>query len=116
VALYSFVNSALILWIFQRVTAAAGHTVGIILFSGLFPLVTLATMVPITISGLGVREWVYVEALALAGVPRDAALVISLATSAMLLLCNLAGSLFLPGIPVDLRRQVRDRQEAAGLS
>jgi uncharacterized protein (TIRG00374 family) len=116
VALYSFLNSALILWIFHQVTVAAGHRVGIIPFSGLFPLVTLATMIPITIGGLGVREWVYVEALSLVGVPRGAALVISLATSAMLLLCNLAGLLFLPGIPIGLRRQAHDRPEDAGHS
>ena len=115
IALYSFVNSALVLWIFQQVTAAAGYKVAIIPFSALYPLVTLATMLPITLSGLGVREWFYVEALSLVGIPRTAGLCISLATSALLLLCNLAGMVVLPGIPSELRRQAYDIKENAGI-
>jgi uncharacterized protein (TIRG00374 family) len=115
IALYSFVNSALVLWIFQQVTAAAGYRVAIIPFSALYPLVTLATMLPITLSGLGVREWFYVEALSLVGIPRTAGLCISLATSALLLLCNLAGMVVLPGIPSELRRQAYDIKENAGI-
>ncbi len=112
ITLYSFINSGLVLWIFQQVTAAAGFEVGIISFSALYPLVTLATMLPITLSGLGVREWVYVEALHLVGVPRGAGLIISLATSALLLLCNLGGLLFLPAIPAAIRRQARDLRKS----
>jgi len=101
----SFLNSALVLWIFQQVTAAAGNAVPIVPFSALYPLVTLATMLPVTLGGIGLREWIYVEALSLAGVPRSQGLCISLATSALLLLCNLAGAFFLPWIPSELRRR-----------
>jgi hypothetical protein len=103
VTLYSFINSALVLWIFQQVTVAAGYRVPIVPFSALYPIVTLATMLPVTLSGLGVREWFYVEALSLLGIPRNAGLCISLATSALLLLCNFAGIVVLPGIPSELR-------------
>jgi uncharacterized protein (TIRG00374 family) len=106
VTLYSFINSGLVLWLFQQITTAAGYTVNIIPFSALFPLVTLATMLPVTLSGLGIREWFYVEALFLVGIPRGPGLIISLATSALLLVCNFAGVFFLPGIPAELRRQV----------
>jgi hypothetical protein len=41
--------------------------------------------------------------LILAGVPRDQGLVISLAISALLVVCNLGGLLFLPGIPKRVR-------------
>lgn len=115
IAFYSFVNSALVLWIFQQVTTAAGYRVAIIPFSALYPLVTLATMLPITLGGVGVREWFYVEALSLVGIPRNAGLCISLATSALLLLCNLAGMVALPGIPSELRRQAYDIKENAGI-
>ena len=111
IALYSFINSGLVLWIFQQVTVAAGYGVDLLPFSALYPLVTLATMLPITLSGLGIREWVYVEALFLLGVPRGPGLIISLATSALLLLCNLGGILFLPAIPAELRRQAHDLSE-----
>jgi glycosyltransferase 2 family protein len=114
VVLYSFINSGLVLWIFQQVTAAAGYKVQIIPFSALYPLVTLATMLPVTLSGLGVRECFYVEALSLLGVQRNVALCISLATSALLLLCNLGGVVGLPGIPSELRRRAFDLQENAG--
>lgn len=105
---YSFMNSGLVLCIFQQATAASGHRVSIVQFSGLFPLVTLATMMPVTLGGLGVREWVYVEALAIVGVPRSAGLCISLATSALILACNAAGVVSLPFLPAELRRQVRE--------
>ena len=108
IALYSLIYSCLGLWVFHRVTVAAGHQIGIIQFSALFPLVTIATMLPITISGIGVREWVYVEALALLGIPRDQGLVISLTTSALLLVCNSIGIIFLPCIPKGLRLGTHD--------
>jgi uncharacterized protein (TIRG00374 family) len=113
ITLFSFINSGLVLWIFQQVTVAAGYKVHIIPFSGLYPLVTLATMLPVTLSGLGIREWFYVEGLFLVGIPRGPGLIISLATSALLLLCNLAGIFFLPCIPAELRRQAYELQKNA---
>lgn len=104
VAAYSFLNSALVLGIFHQVVLASGHRVDMVSFAALFPLVTLATMLPVTLNGMGVREWVYVEALFLAGVPRDSGLVISLATSALMLVCNLGGAAFLWKVPGGLLR------------
>ncbi len=105
VVLYSLLYAGLVFWVFQQVTAAAGRTVGVIPFSALFPLITLGTMLPITLGGIGIREWLYIEALSLVGVPRDQGLVISLATSALYLLINLGGIAFLPAIPSELRPQ-----------
>jgi glycosyltransferase 2 family protein len=113
ITLYSFINSGLVLWIFRQVTVAAGYKVDIISFSALYPLVTLATMLPVTLSGLGVREWVYVEALSLVGIPKGPGLIISLATSALLLLCNLGGTLFLPTIPEEIKCQARELKNQA---
>jgi glycosyltransferase 2 family protein len=104
IVVYSFVYSGLVLWVFQQVTVAAGNGVGILHFSALFPLIAVGTMLPITLGGIGVREWLYVEALSLVGIPRAAGLVISLATSALYLVINLAGILFLPAVPSELRR------------
>ena len=104
VALYSFVNSALVLGIFRQVVLASGRPVDMVSFAALFPIVTLATMLPVTLNGMGVREWVYVEALYLAGIPRDSGLVISLATSALILVCNLGGAAFLWAVPGALAR------------
>lgn len=113
VAIYSIFYASLVLWIFQQVTVAVGYRVGIVPFSALFPLITLGTMLPVTLGGLGMREWLYVEALSLVGIPRAEALVISLATSALYLAVNLGGIPFLPAIPVELRSQVIKIQENA---
>jgi glycosyltransferase 2 family protein len=104
IAVYSFIYSGLVLWVFQQVTAAARHSVGIIAFSALFPLIAIGTMLPITLGGIGLREWLYVEALSLVGIPRDQGLFISLATSALYLIINFAGILFLPAVPSELRK------------
>jgi uncharacterized membrane protein YbhN (UPF0104 family) len=104
ITVYSLVYSGLVLWVFQQVTVAVGHPVGFIPFSALFPLIALGTMLPITLGGIGIREWLYVEALSLAGIPRAQGLVISLATSALYLLINLGGIVFLPAVPSELRK------------
>jgi uncharacterized membrane protein YbhN (UPF0104 family) len=58
---------------------------------------------PISFAGVGIREWGYVHGLPLLGIPADAALAISLSLSALMILRNLAGLLFLPAIPVSVR-------------
>jgi glycosyltransferase 2 family protein len=111
ITLYSFANTGLILWVLKQVTVAAGHPVSMVAFSALFPLVILATMLPVTLSGIGVREWFYIEALSLAGIPREQGLMISLATSALLLICNLGGIAFLPAVTKKLRPRAQDFQK-----
>lgn len=111
VTLYSFIYSGLLLWALRQLTVAAGHPVDIIPFFALVPLVTLATMLPVTPSGLGIRELFYVEALSLAGVPRHEGLVISLAISALLVISSLAGMFFLPSIPRGMRKQAQSVSE-----
>jgi uncharacterized protein (TIRG00374 family) len=99
----SFFNSALVLWLYQQIAVSVGQNVGLIGFSALLPLITFVVMMPISLGGLGIREWAYVEGLGLLGIPRSSALVIALTTSAVLILANLAGALFLPTIPKELR-------------
>jgi glycosyltransferase 2 family protein len=113
IVLYSFIYSGLVLWVFRQVTVAAGHEVKSVPFSALFPLITIGTMLPLTLGGLGIREWLYVEALSLVGIPRDQGLVISLATSALYLASNFAGIAFLPAIPRELRSRTFDFPENA---
>jgi uncharacterized protein (TIRG00374 family) len=110
IVLYSLANSGLILWALKQVTVAAGHPVSMAAFSAFFPLVILATMLPVTLGGIGVREWFYIEALSLVGIPREQGLMISLATSALLLLCNLGGIAFLPAVPKELRTRAQNFQ------
>jgi uncharacterized protein (TIRG00374 family) len=99
----SLFNSALVLWIYQQVSVATGHPVDLVTFSALLPLITLITMLPISLGGLGIREWSYVEAFRLVGVPAGSALLIALTTSALMIVIDLAGVFFLPTIPRELR-------------
>ncbi len=103
ITLYSFLNSSLVFFIFHQVSTAAGHTVDPVAFSALLPLIILVTMLPISLGGVGIREWAYVEGLSLLGVPAHIALTIALTTSALLIVCDLAGLFFLPFIPRQLR-------------
>jgi|WetSurMetagenome_2_1015567.scaffolds.fasta_scaffold02364_3 glycosyltransferase 2 family protein len=103
VIIYSMLNSALVLWVYQMITVAVGYKVGLLPFSALFPLIVLVTMLPVSIGGLGVREWAYVEALSLVGVPGNSALLISLTTSAFMIVMNVVGAIFLPAMPAKLR-------------
>jgi uncharacterized protein (TIRG00374 family) len=103
VIIYSMLNSALVLWVYQMITVAVGYKVGLVPFSALFPLIVFVTMLPVSIGGLGVREWAYVEALSLVGVPGNSALLISLTTSAFMIAINAVGALFLPAMPAKLR-------------
>jgi len=100
----SLFNSALVLWIYQQIALSAGQNISLIAFSSLLPLITLLVMMPISLGGLGIREWAYIEGLGLLGIPRSPALVIALTTSAVLIIGNLAGAFFLPAIPRELRR------------
>ncbi len=104
IAALSFINSALVLWIYQQIAVATGNAVGLIEFAALFPLINLLTMLPVSFSGIGIREWAYVEAFSLLGIPADRALIVALSTSALVIVVNLGGLIFLPSIPSELRR------------
>jgi hypothetical protein len=103
----SLSNSAIVLWMFQQVTEATGHPVGILHFSALFPLISLLIMLPISLGGVGIREWTYVEAFSLVGIEPSAALFAGLTTSALVILCNLSGAPFLLAIPSELKLAAR---------
>ncbi len=83
------------------------------------PLVSLATMLPLSLAGLGVREWAWVWFLAPFGVPAGDAVALSLGYFACPLLAGLVGgALFTargagPGLPTPAAR-AGDRPEAAG--
>ena len=91
----SMFNSGLVLWVFQQVSVAAGRPVGLLGFSVLFPVISVITLLPVSIHGLGLREWAYVEGLALLNVSADLALTIALVSSALMIATDLAGIFFL---------------------
>jgi hypothetical protein len=56
-----------------------------------------------------VREWAYLQVLPFLGIPPGAALAVALTSSALMILRNLGGALFLPTLPAALRRGLSRR-------
>jgi uncharacterized protein (TIRG00374 family) len=106
IAAISIANAVLSLWMFHQVTVAAGHQVDFLAFSQLIPLITLVTMLPVSLGGIGIREWAYLEALSLLHVPSNVALTVALTSSALIIVTDLAGIFSLPFIPAELRSGV----------
>lgn len=104
----SLVNSALVIWIVRGMCHAAGYPVDFVAISALVPLIDVLSTLPLSFNGVGIREWGYVHGLPLLGVPADAALAISLSLSALLILRNLSGVVFVGAIPLSLRAVPRE--------
>jgi glycosyltransferase 2 family protein len=62
-------------------------------FASIMVLSSLATMIPLSINGLGFREGAYIWALGRFGVSHDQALAFALLILAMLLLSSLSGGI-----------------------
>jgi uncharacterized protein (TIRG00374 family) len=103
VILLSLINSGIVIWVVHQLCAAAAHPVDFLAIAVLVPLIEVVTMVPITLAGLGIREWAYVEALAILGISSEGALTVALSLSALMIVRNLAGGLFLAAVPKSLR-------------
>jgi uncharacterized protein (TIRG00374 family) len=103
VGVLSAANSAVVICIVLLMCRAAGSPVPFAPLCVLVPLIDTLSMLPVSFSGLGLREWGYVQGLPLLGVEPEAALAIALSLSALLIVRNLTGAVFLPGI-----RGIRD--------
>ena len=57
----------------------------------ILPLVTLVTLIPVSIGGAGVREWLYVELFGSLGMRAEAALSLSLSVFAATLVWGVFG-------------------------
>ena len=101
----SFVNAAFIFAIVWSLFADTGQPVGILTVCVVVPVVESIAMLPVTISGLGIREWSYIQLFGAVGVTDTLALSVSLAFSALIIFRNLAGALFLAQIPASWRTQ-----------
>jgi uncharacterized protein (TIRG00374 family) len=104
VILLSLANSSLVILIIWQVCIAFGYGVNPAGIAALVPITDILMMVPITVSGVGVREWAYLQVLPLLGIPPGTALAAALTASALLILRNLGGAVFLPTLPAALRR------------
>ena len=78
------------------IALSLGIYIPYIWFLGLIPTVTVISLIPISIAGLGIREGAYVAVFANMGVPATASLAISLTIFSLnILLCLIGGLLYL---------------------
>lgn len=102
--------NVLLVWF---VALAVGADVSLVFCCVLMPLVTLLTLAPISVNGMGVREGGMVVLLAPLGIAADQAVTLSLLWFAVFLAAGLAGGVWylLGGLP---RCEVRNDAEPVG--
>lgn len=98
----SLANALIVLEIVHGLCAATGAAPDRLALWSVVPIVELLTLLPISVSGLGIREWAYTDSLALYGFPRESGLTVALALSALVLIRNLAGIFFIGAVPSPL--------------
>jgi uncharacterized protein (TIRG00374 family) len=82
--------------IFWLLAAGQGIAVDIVGLLNVVPLILIASTLPIAIAGWGVREGASVVMFALIGVPKESALLLSVAFGSIMLAAALPGALMLP--------------------
>jgi hypothetical protein len=109
VLLLSLCNSALVILIVQQVCIALRERPATLGIASVVPLADILMMLPVSLSGLGIRESAYVQLLPLLGITAESALAVALTSSALLILRNLAGLLFVSTIPAAFRGTPRNK-------
>lgn len=61
----------------------------------LYPATAILTSLPISLNGIGIREWAYLFFLGLVGIPSSAAFIFALYWAVLMLVTSLLGALFL---------------------
>ncbi len=87
----SFAVHAMILWSFSVLGGALGIKIGLLDYFSLAPLALIAQSLPLTPGGVGVGEAAFIYFFAPAGVPRAAALALSVSYRVVQLLVSLIG-------------------------
>ena len=95
----SLVNSGLVIMIVERMFYVTGASLTLLAICAAVPLAEFLAMLPISVSGLGIREWSFVALFGSMGIPKDVALSVALALSGLILVRNLAGALFVVTAP-----------------
>ena len=84
-------NSILVMWILAQ---AIGITASFLTFLIFIPLINLTLMIPLAISGFGLREGAYYLLFSQVGIPAEMSITLSLMSYLVLLLAGFPGALF----------------------
>ncbi len=90
---FSAIVQGICIYICILIGRAMGIEVPVLLYFAAFPLVALLTMIPISFSGIGVREGGFVYFLGLHGVPSAQAMMLSLGFFAVQVAASLVGGI-----------------------
>lgn len=103
--LFGVVFQALVLTYHVTIAKALGITgVPILAYASIVVISSLATMIPLSINGLGFREGAYIWALGRYGVPHDTALAFALLVLAALLLSSIVGGVIYVALGGEVHR------------
>jgi hypothetical protein len=108
--LISLINQLLVCVISWIAAEGLNIHTSILYFVVFIPVITLITMIPISLSGMGLREYAFVALFSAIGISPAASLALALLTSAMILLSAVPG-----GIVYLLFRNRSDMQQMAAM-
>lgn len=101
---FTWVHMLCIFGIISLLLSAMNQPLQFWTIAGLWTIVYFATLVPISINGLGVQELTVTYAFTQVGVPTSAAFAVALVIRTLTMLASLPGALFVPGIMGAKRR------------
>ncbi len=108
--LISLVNQILVIAVTWIMAKGLNIDVSLVSFLVIVPAVTLISMVPVSLNGMGLREYAFVSLLGSIGVDREASFALGLLSSAIIFLSAIPG-----GIIYILFRNRSDSQQIAAL-
>ncbi len=108
--LISIVNQFFAISVTWMMAVGLHIEVSLVLFMVFVPVVTLISMIPISLNGMGLREYAFVSLLTGVGVDREAAIALALLSSAVVILSAIPG-----GIVYVFFRNRSDAQQMAAI-
>jgi uncharacterized protein (TIRG00374 family) len=106
----SLVNQFLVIVVFWIMALGLRLEISLLYFLVFIPVITLISMIPISLNGMGLREYAFAVTFTAIGVPREGAIALGLLSSAILVLSAVPG-----GIAYVAFRQKADVREIASL-
>ncbi len=108
--LISLVNQLLVISVTWIMAVGLNIRISPLWFLVFVPVITLISMVPISLNGMGLREYAFMSLFGAIGVPREACIALGLLSSIVLILSSLPG-----GIVYIFLRNRNDMQQLAAM-
>jgi uncharacterized protein (TIRG00374 family) len=106
----SIINQLLVISVSWVLSLALRLEIPLPFFLVFIPVITLISMIPVSLNGMGLREYAFMSLFGAIGVDREACVALGLCSSAMIILSSLPG-----GIAYIFLRDRGDRQQISAL-